>query len=66
MDFKKFFLYTLAGSFISTLGLAFLGFKLGENWQSMDKYFQKFDIIIVLAGLIAVSLYIKHKLKKQK
>ena len=66
MDFKKFFLYTLIGSFISTLGLAFLGFKLGENWQSIGKYFQKFDIVIVLAGLALVIWYIKHKLKKQK
>jgi len=66
MDFKKFFIYTLAGSFISTLGLTFLGFKLGENWQNLGKYFQKFDILIVLIGLVVVVWYIKHKLKKQK
>ena len=66
MDFKKFFLYTLAGSFISTLVLVFLGFKLGDDWGSMGKYFEKLDIFIILAGLAVAVWCIKYKLKNQK
>ncbi len=66
MNFKKFAFYTLVGSFISTVGLAFLGLKMGDNWHTLGAYFKKFDLAIVILGTAAVVWYLQHKLKKHQ
>jgi len=47
------------GSFIWSYFLAWLGFKLGENWNQLETYFRKFDVVIVgiLIGLIGYWIY---------
>lgn len=47
------------GSFIWSYFLAWLGFKLGENWNQLESYFRKFDVVIVgiLIGLIGYWIY---------
>jgi len=64
MDVKKFTFFAFVGTFIWTLPLAYLGQKLGENWDSLGRYFHKFDVAIVILFLAAAVWYIVHKLKK--
>jgi membrane protein DedA with SNARE-associated domain len=53
MNFSKFVIYTFVGSFPWCLGLAWIGLKLGDNWDTLGGYFHKFDFVIV--GLILVG-----------
>jgi len=64
MDFKKFTFFAFLGTFIWGLPLTYLGKTLGDNWNTLGKYFHKFDIVILVLGLITVAWYIIHKLKK--
>lgn len=55
MDFKKFVIYTFLGSLPWCYALAWIGKKLGDNWDTLGVYFHKFDLvigIILLAGLV--------------
>ncbi len=52
----KFSILTFSGAFIWSLFLAWLGFVLGENWQSLEVYFRKFDYLI-LAVILAIIIW---------
>ncbi|NCN95062.1 DedA family protein [Candidatus Wolfebacteria bacterium] len=52
----KFSVLTFSGSFIWSFFLAWLGFILGENWQSLEVYFRKFDYLI-LAAILAIIIW---------
>lgn len=67
INFKKFICYTLAGSFIWNLPLAYVGFVAGNNWDLLRPYFQKFELVILAAIVIVVVLFVSrqiHKLRK--
>lgn len=66
MNIKTFSFYTFIGSFIWSAALAYLGVKLGENWNTLGSYFHKFDIAIIIVGFLTAGWYIQHKLKKHK
>lgn len=66
INFIQFCIYTFLGSIIWSFLLAFIGFKLGERWEVVRSYFHKFDLVIVIAGLIAVGIYIYLHIRKKK
>lgn len=63
MRLLPFTVYTLAGSYIWCLALAWAGMKLGQNWDSLAPYFHRFDggIAAVLAAGAAFFLYNRVK-----
>ncbi len=63
MKLKKFITYTVVGCFIWTAVLTEIGVVLGNNWKSLEVYFRKFDVIIVVAVVAVVVWYVWHKLK---
>lgn len=63
MKLKKFILYTVVGCFIWSIILTQIGVVLGNNWKSLEGYFRKFDVVIVVLGVAVVAWYIWHKLK---
>ncbi len=63
MDIKKFIFYTFVGSFIWSAFLTYVGLKLGENWQMLETYFRRFNIIIVLLIIAGVTWFIRKHLK---
>ena len=63
MKLKKFIAYTVAGCFIWSIVLTQIGVVLGNNWKSLEVYFRKFDVVIVVACVALVAWYIWHKLK---
>ena len=55
MDRTRFHVYTFIGSLPWCLGLAWLGFFLGERWDTLGVYFHKFDLaigLVLLAGAL--------------
>ncbi len=66
MDIKKFVIYTTLGCFIWSVLLTYTGFYLGENWQSLEGVYRKFEIVIVVAIVVAVAWYIEKHLKISK
>jgi len=63
MNLKKFIIYTTLGCFIWSLFLTYIGVTLGENWNSLEKYFREFQILIAVLFIAMVVFYINHKLK---
>jgi membrane protein DedA with SNARE-associated domain len=43
----RFSAFTFAGSFVWSAFLVWLGLKLGDNWESLEIYFRKFDYAIL-------------------
>ena len=67
MNLKRFVIYTFAGSLPWCLGLAYVGQKLGEQWNKNDTlktWFHRFDfvigIIVVVAAVWWVWRHLKH------
>ena|SRR5579883_3348871 len=50
----RFHLYTFLGSWPWCFGLAYIGMKLGQNWNTLGKYFHRFDAII--GGLLLLGI----------
>jgi membrane protein DedA with SNARE-associated domain len=66
MDLKKFNLYTLIGSGIWNFALAWIGYKTGENWDVLHKYFQKFDVVIAIVIALAIIWWIMRHIRREK
>lgn len=62
MDIKKFTIYTVAGCLIWSALLTYFGFVLGENWPSLEGYFSKFQILIIILLAVGVILYLEKHL----
>ena len=65
MDRTRFHLYTFAGSLPWCLGLAWVGYKLGENWNTLGTYFHKLDAVIGLLILAGVGWFIYDHVKNR-
>jgi len=56
MSLLPFTIYTLAGSYLWCLLLAWAGMKLGQHWNALGPYFHRFDgvtVVIMVAGAAA-------------
>jgi membrane protein DedA with SNARE-associated domain len=57
----RFHLYTFVGSFPWCLGLAFVGMKLGERWDTdprLKTWFHRFDAVILAVILVGIVLFV--------
>jgi membrane protein DedA with SNARE-associated domain len=66
MNFQRFVIYTFLGSFPWCLGLAYIGMKMGENWDTLGGYFHQFDAIIGVVIALGVAYYVWHHLMGRK
>ena len=60
-----FVFYAFLGSFFWSYFLAWLGFKLGENWQTLESYFRRFDAVVVIVIVIVIAWWIRRHLKNR-
>ncbi|MBM2820541.1 MAG: hypothetical protein HW405_301 [Candidatus Berkelbacteria bacterium] len=65
MHFGRFVLYSFLGSLPWCLLLAYIGQKMGENWESLRTYFHKFDYIILGLIILGIIWYIRRHLKNR-
>ena len=69
MNLPRFIAYTFAGSLPWCLGLAYVGQKLGEQWnkdETLKTLFHRFDFVIGIIGLLAVVWWVRRHLKHLK
>ena len=63
MNFWKFSIFTFLGSFPWSLGLAYGGFLLGENWEDLRAAMRPFDIPILVIFAAAVAWFFYRRVK---
>lgn len=65
MNLTRFVVYTFLGSFPWCLGLAYVGQKLGEQWDKNDAlktWFHRLDFVIILIGVLGVIWWVRRHL----
>jgi membrane protein DedA with SNARE-associated domain len=63
MALVPFTIYTLVGSYLWCLALAFAGMKLGEHWSALGPWFHRFDGVIAVAAILAAGVLIYNRLQ---
>ncbi|MBI2779767.1 MAG: DedA family protein [Gammaproteobacteria bacterium] len=66
MAMGRFVIYTFIGSYIWSWGLAWVGMKLGQNWNTLGVYFHRFDAIIGVILVMALVWYVRRHLNHRK
>src|ERR1700752_4577971 len=69
MNLPRFIIYTFAGSLPWCLGLAYVGQKLGEQWdkdETLKYWFHRFDFVIGILGVIAVAWWVWRHIKHSR
>ncbi|PIT88716.1 MAG: alkaline phosphatase [Candidatus Magasanikbacteria bacterium CG10_big_fil_rev_8_21_14_0_10_36_32] len=66
MNFKKFSFYTFAGALPWSLLFAWLGVKMGNNWDLIRAKLHSFDLFIGCLVLILIIWYIWRHLKHRR
>ena len=63
MKLLPFSIYTLLGSYIWCLVLAYAGMKLGEHWKDLAPYFHRFDAVIAILLIAGAAALLYNRLK---
>jgi membrane protein DedA with SNARE-associated domain len=63
MKMGKFLLYSFLGSFPWSVGLAYGGYLLGQNWERIREVMRPFDIPILVIFLALVAFFIWRRLR---
>jgi membrane protein DedA with SNARE-associated domain len=61
MNLKRFVIYTFAGSLPWCLALAYIGQKLGEQWDknpTLKAFFHRFDFVIGILVVLAITWWV--------
>ena len=69
MNLPRFVIYTFAGSLPWCLGLAYIGQKLGEQWDKDDTlktWFHRFDFLIGIAGALFIIWWVWRHIKHSR
>jgi membrane protein DedA with SNARE-associated domain len=64
MKLFKFSLYAFIGSFFWSIGLAWGGYLLGQNWEKLREAMRPFDIPIIAICLLMIIFYFLWKLRQ--
>ncbi len=64
MKLLKFSLYAFIGSFFWSLGLAYAGYLLGQNWEKLRETMRPFDFPIIAAVLLIIAFYFWWKIRQ--
>jgi membrane protein DedA with SNARE-associated domain len=69
MNLTRFVIYTFAGSLPWCIGLAYVGQKLGEQWDKNDTlktWFHRFDFVIGIVVVLAVAWWVWRHIKHSR
>jgi len=64
MRIGKFTVYTVIGAGMWNACLAYIGFKLGEEWERVRSYGEVIDIILVVLIVAALAYFITKRVKE--
>lgn len=65
MNIGKFSIYTIIGAGLWNAFLAYLGYILGENWESVRKYSEYISITVAILLVFACVFFIRRHLKNK-
>lgn len=63
MNLARFSAFTFVGSFGWSLMLAWIGLRMGEEWDTLGKYFHKFDFVIGVLLVVAAVWHVRRHLR---
>jgi membrane protein DedA with SNARE-associated domain len=63
MRLLPFTIYTLVGSYLWCLALAYVGMKLGQHWDTLGPYFHRFDTVIGALLALGVALVLYNRIR---
>jgi membrane protein DedA with SNARE-associated domain len=63
MNLMRFSVYTLFGSYLWCLALAYAGMKLGQHWSEIEPYFHRSHGVIATVVAGAIMLFLYHRIK---
>ncbi len=66
MNLKKFVIYTTIGSLLWSALLTYVGLVLGKNWNRLEPYYHKFEIVIGFILVIFFLIYLEKHLNFRK
>jgi membrane protein DedA with SNARE-associated domain len=66
MPFGRFCLYTFLGSVPWCVGLACLGYRLGQNWDAVHSYLRDFDVLILGALMVVFVWWVWRHVRQEK
>ena len=66
MNLKKFSFYTFIGALSWCALFAWLGIKMGNNWDLIREKFHNFDLLIGILIILALILYIYRHIKNHR
>ena len=66
MNVVKFMIFTFIGSFPWTLGLAWGGYALGDNYEAIREISRPFDLPIILVVSVLITIFLWYRLKEIK
>jgi membrane protein DedA with SNARE-associated domain len=69
MNIPRFIIYTFAGSLPWCLALAYVGQKLGEQWDknpTLKSWFHRFDFVIGIVIVLAIVWWVRRHLKHSR
>lgn len=66
MNLTTFSIYTFLGALPWSLALTYVGFKLGENWDTLGGYFHSADIIIGILLAVGITWYVWRHVRNMK
>lgn len=62
-NFKKFIVYTFAGSLIWNFLLTYIGMQLGSSWKNIDKYSIYLDVVAVVFIAVFIAWFVAKSRK---
>jgi membrane protein DedA with SNARE-associated domain len=64
MNVWRFTLLTFAGSYLWSLGLAWGGFALGDNWEKLIDWFRPVTTPIAIVVLLLIAYYLYRRIRE--
>jgi membrane protein DedA with SNARE-associated domain len=64
MDLKRFFAFSFLGALPWSIGLAWGGYLLGQNWEEIREVMRPFDLPIIALGVGVVIWFVWSRLRK--
>lgn len=66
MNAFKFFVLTLAGSFIWNSVFVVAGYRLGENWDAVEPYADVFQKVVIAAVLVVTTVFVVVRMRDNR
>ncbi len=66
MNLPRFLTYSFLGSLPWSFALAFVGYKLGQNYESIGNFLHKFDYAIIAILVVLIGLYVYRHIRNER